>query len=77
MRHPIPLIFAMTLLFALLKGSQITGKVFQKDNKAPLLGANVIFVNDNGDQFGASCDVEVNTRLITCPTEITKLLYLL
>ena len=58
MRHPLPLIFAMTLLFALLKGSQITGKVFQKDNKAPLLGANVIFVNDNGDQFGESCDVE-------------------
>lgn len=56
MRHHLPLIFAMTLLFTLLKGSQITGKVFQKDNKAPLLGANVMFVNDNGDQFGASCD---------------------
>ena len=77
MRHPLPLIFAMTLLFALLKGSQITGKVFQKDNKAPLLGANVIFVNDNGDQFGASCDAEGRYKIDNRLKAIIKLLFLL
>ncbi len=77
MRHPHPLIFAMTLLFSLLKGSQITGKVFQKDNKAPLLGANVMFVNDNGDQFGASAMRQGATRLIMRLKAIIKLLFLL
>ena len=40
-----------------LSGAEISGLVYQKDNDSPLQGANVLFVNDVGEEYGASCDV--------------------
>ena len=56
MHHSLSLIITLFLSIAFLNGSQIEGKVYQKDNNAPLQGANVLFVNVDGDEFGASCD---------------------
>ena len=56
MYHSLSLIITLFLSIAFLNGSQIEGKVYQKDNNTPLQGANVLFVNVDGDEFGASCD---------------------
>ena len=56
MHHSLSLIITLFLSIAFLNGSQIEGKVYQKDNNTPLQGANVLFVNVDGDEFGASCD---------------------
>ena len=56
MHHSLSLIITLFLSLAFLNGSQIEGKVYQKDNNTPLQGANVLFVNVDGDEFGASCD---------------------
>jgi len=56
MHHSLSLIITLFLFIAFLNGSQIEGKVYQKDNNTPLQGANVLFVNVDGDEFGASCD---------------------
>ena len=56
MHHSLSLIITLFLPIAFLNGSQIEGKVYQKDNNTPLQGANVLFVNVDGDEFGASCD---------------------
>ena len=57
MHHSLFYIITLFLSTAFLNGSQIEGKVYQKDNNTPLQGANVLFVNVDGDEFGASCDV--------------------
>ena len=56
MHHSLSLIITLFLSIAFLNGSQIEGKVYQKDNNTPLQGANVLFVNVDGGEFGASCD---------------------
>ena len=56
MHHSLSLIITLFLSIAFLNGSQIEGKVYQKYNNTPLQGANVLFVNVDGDEFGASCD---------------------
>ena len=50
------LLLKILLPLCLLNGSTITGKVYQEDSNYPLQGANVLFVNLKGDEFGASCD---------------------
>ena len=40
-----------------MNSAEISGTVFQKDNNFPLQGANVLFINDAGIEYGASCDV--------------------
>ena len=57
MHHFLSLIITIFLSATFLNGSQITGKVNQKGNNTPLPGANVLFVNVDGAEFGASCDV--------------------
>ncbi len=49
--------FAVFFLSPHLNSAEISGTVFQKDNNFPLQGANVLFINDAGIEYGASCDV--------------------
>ena len=56
MYQNLSLLFKILLPLSLLNGSTITGKVYQEDSNYPLQGANVLFVNLQGDEFGASCD---------------------
>ena len=48
------LLLKILLPLCLLNGSTITGKVYQEDSNYPREGANVLFVNLKGDEFGAS-----------------------
>ncbi len=49
----------LLIIFASLSyinSAVISGTVYQKDNDTPLQGANVIYVNSSGKEYGASCD---------------------
>jgi len=48
---------AVFFLLPHLNSAEISGTVFQKDNNFPLQGANVLFINDAGIEYGASCDL--------------------
>ena len=58
---PVKFILSFCISFTILIGSTIeisvSGTVIRENNNAPLEGANVVFVSEGGEEFGASTDV--------------------
>ena len=66
------IIFSLVFLCSVLIGSSInvsvSGKVLRENNNAPLEGANVVFVSEAGEVFGASTDVSGKFNLENLPS---------
>ena len=64
------IIFSLSFLYS----TGISGKVYQKDNNTSLQGANVLFVNNDGNEYGASCDVNGLYKIDNIPAGNYKLI---
>ena len=60
MQFSIKKLFFYSLIFSIALGDDhnfnISGTVYRDGTKIPLQGANVLFVNKSGDDYGASSD---------------------
>ena len=69
---PIKFILSFCISFTILIGSTIeisvSGTVIRENNNAPLEGANVVFVSEGGEEFGASTDVSGKFNLNNLPS---------
>ena len=65
-------ILSFCISFTILIGSTIeisvSGTVIRENNNAPLEGANVVFVSEGGEEFGASTDVSGKFNLNNLPS---------
>ena len=68
----IKFILSFCISFTILIGSTIeisvSGTVIRENNNAPLEGANVVFVSEGGEEFGASTDVSGKFNLNNLPS---------
>ena len=69
---PIKFILSFCISFTILIGSTIeisvSGTVLRESNNVPLEGANVVFVFESGEEFGASTDVSGKFNLNNLPS---------
>mgnify|MGYP001453461714 FL=1 len=69
---PVKFILSFCISFTILIGSTIeisvSGTVIRENNNAPLEGANVVFVSEGGEEFGASTDVSGKFNLNNLPS---------
>ena len=67
-------ILSFCISFTILIGSTIeisvSGTVIRENNNAPLEGANVVFVSEGGEEFGASTDVSGKFNLNNLPLSL-------
>ncbi len=71
MRFYLIKIFILTFFFTIINGDDhdvnVNGTVYRDGTKIPLQGANVLFVNNGGDEFGASTDVNGKYAISSVP----------
>ena len=69
---PVKFILSFCISFTILIGSTIeisvSGTVIRENNNAPLEAANVVFVSEGGEEFGASTDVSGKFNLNNLPS---------
>ena len=69
---PVKFILSFCISFTILIGSTIeisvSGTVLRESNNVPLEGANVVFVFESGEEFGASTDVSGKFNLNNLPS---------